>query len=263
MALRRQTVLGLSSGAVILAAISGLGMYHHLQTDPDAVKKEFEPRLAEWNRIPDRDLARKDKVAEELLDHPLYKEHAKALWLKLDKAHKPIHDALKIDQAAQKDVTGFLARSRMPGGDVRTLEAEARTLILNYGQTRFGDDLRQEQERLRKILDSMEPFGPADFIALQRDVRKAAKEGRYAAAMALIDDAVKKHPTVREYDQKFEELRGEIRKKAEAGAAKFLEQLPSLNRATAIEQLEKALPDYDGFPQRKTLELKLRELKRP
>lgn len=263
MAGRRQTVLGLTIGLILVVAISGLAMYHRSKIDPDAVKKEFEAKIAALDQIPGAEIARKDQAAEELLAVELYKEHAKALWLKLERTHRSLHDAAQLDRAAQKDVASFLSRSKASGGDVRTLEAEARSLILSYGGTRFGRALRDEQARLQSLLESMRGFGAPDYLNLVRDLRKAEQDGHFAAAMALIDAAVKQCADPREYEQKFTELREEVKRKAEAGASKVLVQILGRPRPDAIERIETALPDYAGLPARVSLETRLRELRKP
>jgi hypothetical protein len=217
VALRRQTVLGLTIGAVLLVAIGGLGMVHFSRIDPDAVKKELDGRIAELQRIPDSESVRKDKLVEELLAVELYKEHAKAAWLKLDRAHRSLHEAAQLERGSEKAVKDFLARSRAPGADPYTLEAEARSLIGLYGFTRWGDALRGEQRRLQVIVDANRGPQSADVLALTRDVQKALKDGKPDEALRAIADFEKRFPSHQEYDGKLAELRDQVKRKVDQG----------------------------------------------
>src|SRR5205807_1161681 len=103
--------------------------------DPTAIKTELEMRTVELHKIPQEEAVRRDALAEELLANEEYKTHAKALWLKMERIHRPIHDAAQLERAAAKEVPPFLARSKdtsaLERDDHKLLIGEARSLINN------------------------------------------------------------------------------------------------------------------------------------
>src|SRR5438874_4165071 len=97
-------------GVTLAGAIGVLWALGNVGPDPTAIKAELEMRTEELHKIPQEEAVRRDALAEELLANEEYKTHAKALWLKMERIHRPIHDAAQLERAASKEVPPFLAR---------------------------------------------------------------------------------------------------------------------------------------------------------
>ena len=244
-----------STGLILVGAIGVLGAINAAGPKPEEIKAQLEARIEELNKIPAQEAVPKDALAEELLANEEYKEHAKALWLKVERAHRPLHDAAQLDRAAQKEVVPYLARSkdfsRLDREDLKLEIGEGRTLIDTYGRTRFGEALRKRLEDLAAKLESLpKPVEPQEILDLQRKVMKALSEGHFSAAMDLITE-LQKRPGALDYKGKIEPLIASIRSKAAAAAGAMLERVQMLlarrEKAAALDKLDRAAPDFRGF----------------
>ncbi len=243
-------------GLILLGAIGVLGAINISGRKPEEIKAELEGRIAELNKIPAEEAVRKDTLAEELLANEEYKNQAKALWLKLERAHRPLHDAAQLETAATKEVPPFLARSKdLPKAnheDLKLLIGEARTLINNYGSTRFGDPLRQRMDKLTAALESLpKPVTALDFLDLSGKVTLAQKQGHFSPSLDLLEEFMKR-PGAKEYGAKADKLVEETKAKAATAADELLTKAQALSgrgdKKAALEMLDRAAPDFKRIP---------------
>jgi hypothetical protein len=207
-------------GLALISTIGALCAIKTLDYDPDAIKAELEARIEELNKIPAEEAIRKERFAAELLENELYKKYAKALWLKVERAHRALHAAAQLERAAQKEIPPFLARSKDLTGiqraDLQMLIGEAASLLGNYGSTRFGDALRRRQAELTAKLESMpKPVTALDVVELNRIVKQALAAGRAADAIVLIEEFLRR-PGALEYRDRIDPSPKSIREKIEA-----------------------------------------------
>jgi hypothetical protein len=240
----------------LVIAIGALWALGHVGPDPTAIKAELEMRIEELNRIPPEEAIRRDTLAHELRDTQDYKDHAKALWLKVERLHRSIHDAAELERAATKEVPAFLARSKdlskVTRADLELLIGEARTLVNNYGATRFGDPLRKRQGELAAKLESMpKPVRAPEVPELNRKVKDALRAGRFSDALELVEDFLKR-PGALEYITQIDSSADAIRAKAAAVAPGIKQSIrDSLDRKdgdAARQLLDRAELDYRRFP---------------
>jgi hypothetical protein len=241
---------------ILAGAIGVLWAINEAGPQPKEIKARLEARIEELNKIPAEEAIRKDALAEELLANEEYQHHAKALWLKVERAHRPLHDAAQLDRAAQREVAPYLARSRdfsrLGREDLQLLIGEGKTLIANYGQTRFGAALRKREQELTAKLESLPKLvEPQDILELQRNVIRPLSEGHFSDAKALIDELVKR-PGAEVYRGKIEPLIASIQSKAAAAAVAMLENARMLlgrkEKPAALNMLDRAAPDFRAFP---------------
>ena len=204
-----------------LALIGTIGVLWALKdpNDPEAIKAELAGRMEELNRIPNEEAIRKDKFVEELRDNELYKTYAKALWLKIERVHRGLHDAAELERAAQKEVLPFFADckdiSRIERAALQDRIGEVRALLDKYGATRYGDALRTQQAALTAKLESMpKPVTPMEVMDLNRNVKLALSGGRAFEALDLIETFLKR-PGAAEYRNKIDPSLATVRAKAD------------------------------------------------
>jgi hypothetical protein len=243
-------------GLILLGAIGVLWGISISGRTPAEIKAELEAKIEALNKIPAEEAVRKDALAEEMMDNEEYKNHAKALWLKLERAHRSLHDAAQLEKAAAKEVPPFLARSKefskLLHEDLKILIGEARTLINNYGSTRFGDPLRKRMDELTAALDSLpKPVTAREFLDLSGKVTMAQKQGHFSDAIALIEDFMKR-PGAKEYATQAAGLTETTNTKAGSAADAMLEKARMYfgrkDRASALSLLERSEPDFRRFP---------------
>lgn len=214
----RRTVPALTAGAILAVAIAILGILHATAFDPEKLKAELEARIAELNALPEADPVRKDAFAERLLADESYRNHAKALYRKVERAHLKLHEAARLDRAAQKEALPFLARCKdfrtIPSGELPDLLSEARSLLSKYATTRFGDLLRSNVQALENAAEAVPRCAPADVVALQRDVLQQVAAGQFAEATRLIDDFEKRYANAAEFSAQLRELRATVQRAA-------------------------------------------------
>jgi hypothetical protein len=243
-------------GLVLLGAIGVLWAISNAGLKPEEIKAELSAKIEELNSLPAEEIVRKDALAHGYLANDQYKDHAKALWLRLEKAHRSLHDAAQLDQAAQKETTRFLGRSKdlskTEREDLKLLLGEVRTLIDKYGATRFGDALRKRQDDLTAKLDSLpKEVTPLDFLELSKKATTAQAQGHFSEALDLID-AWTKRPGAKEYAQKVAPLVESTNSKAEAAAEAMLERAKMHSgrgdKTAALGLLERSEPDFRRYP---------------
>ena len=254
MAKRRTTIIW-ATCLILVAAIGVLWAIGRIGPDPAAIKAELEARIEELNKIPAEEAIRKDALAEEHLANDLYKQYAKALWLKLERAHRSIHDAALLERAAAKEVPPFLARckdlSKVERAELQMLIGEARSLLDNYGATRYADALRKTRLALDERFAALPPLVTAqDVIELTRKVQQALTEGHFSGAQDLIKD-FQKRPGAPEYQAKVEIQQESLRQKAATAVIAVVVKANQMadrgDRPGAVELLERSLPDFKGL----------------
>jgi hypothetical protein len=255
VAKRRRSIVWIV-GLILLGAIGVLWALGNVGRKPEEIKAELEARIEELNRIPAEEPVRKDDLARELLANDDYKNHAKALWLRLEKAQRSLHDAAQLDRAAQKDVPPFLARSkdlsRIERTDLQNLIGECSTLIASYGATRFGDALRQRRDELTAKLESLpKPATASDVMDLSRRVLLAQNEGRHSDPLDIIDEFLKR-PGANDHRKMIDTMIETTNSKAQAAADAMLEkarmQWGRGGRTQALQMLDRSEPDFRRFP---------------
>ncbi|RPH43680.1 MAG: hypothetical protein EHM91_08595 [Planctomycetota bacterium] len=265
MAAKRQTVIALTSGALIAVALGVLGILHATAFDPETVRVEAQSRYDQLNRIPENDPIAREALAKELLANEQYREHAKGIIGKIDRAYPKIHEAANLERAARKEVPPFLARckelSRVPPDELDALLGEGRSLLRNYGPTRVGDELRKVVDDLKVRCVAIIRCIPETVVTLQRDILKLVKEGHCAQAYAMVGEFEKKYINAADFESRLHETRQAVLRKAEAEVAKILAEGRTSEEARkkALQRLEG--PDFKGLPL-PALEAAVGELKR-
>jgi hypothetical protein len=242
-------------GVTLLVAIGALWALGHVGPDITAIKAELEMRIEELNKIAPEEAIRLDDLAEELLENEEYKQHAKALWLKVERLHKPIHDAAQLERAALKEVPPFLARSKdvskVSRADLELLIGEARAHVNNYGTTRFAEPLRKRLAELTAKLESMpKPVTAPEIPEQNRKVQEALRAGRFSDAWDLVEEFMKR-PGAREFGNQIDPSLDSIKSKAAAAARTLFEKIKRLmdggDKAAALQVVERSAPDFRRF----------------
>jgi len=248
---KRQTVLGLTAGAILAVAIGILGLLHATAFDPATVKAELERRIAELNAIPETDAIRKDGLAEELLANESYRQHARALYLKVERAHPKLHESAQLERAAQKEVPPFLAQcrdlSKVPPDELSRLWDECRSLLRNYDGTRYGKNLREARDRIQAAVEAQVRCTAKDVVDLQAEILKQVSAGRFALAWRLVDEFEKKYSNAGEFAGKLQPLRHSILQKAHAAKEKMLAEATSPEARRMVQERLDG-PDFKGLP---------------
>jgi len=233
------------------AALGVLGIVHAMGPDRDAIRAALADELAKLEAMPADDPVRKDRRIHELKDVENYQIHARALWLKLERLHGPVHEAAQLDEEARKKVLPFLARGVQPGDAALD---ECRALLDSYGNTRYGPALRARQKDLRAAPEKPKT-DPVQFLAT---VSRERVQGRFARALTLVDDALRDPAAAAEFIAKLKAAREEILKSSKTRAERLLAQAAT-DRDPA--PLEKALPDFSGLPEAGRIEAMIRQLR--
>jgi hypothetical protein len=259
------------AGLILVTMIGILGILHATAFDPATVKAELERRIAELDGLPAEEAIRKDTLAEELLANDQYKQHARALYLKVERAHPRLHDAARLEREAAKVVPAFLARckdlSRLAPSDLQLRSDEARSHVNNFGSTRYGPALRKLQAELKARLESApRSVTPTDVIELSRKVYQTVAEGHFSPAIDLIADFMKRPGTL-EYNPQIQPLREMIAQKAAAAAEALLEKARGFmnlgDKAAAAQLIDRSLPDFKGMKEAGSLEACRRTIRLP
>jgi hypothetical protein len=218
MAERRRRVFWITAGTLVVA-IGGLLVAKALAFDPKDVQDELKARLAEYQRLPEDDFLKRDVFLHELLDNPSYQEHAKALYRDIERIHAKIHERAMLELEAKKTVAPFLARckdlARLSPEEVRLLDDESRSHLLNYGSTRQGAPLRDVQTQLKALLEKQVRIEPKEILALQKDVIKLTDAGRFKEASELIAN-FRKRAGSNDYDRQLRDLEAMVARKGAA-----------------------------------------------
>lgn len=244
----------------LLIAIGALWALGRVGPDPTAIKAELEMRLEELNKIPPEEAMRRDALAHQLLAEESYQEHAKALRLKLERIHRPIHDLAMLEQAALKEVPAFLARSKdvskVNRADLELLIGEARVHVNNYGTTRFGDPLRKRLAELTARLESMlksmpKPVTAPDVVELNHKSKAALRTGRFSDALDLIEEFLKR-PGAQEYLKQIDPSAEKVKKDAATAFVGIRDNIRGLidrsDPDAARQLLDRAESDFRRFP---------------
>jgi hypothetical protein len=259
------------AGLILVATIGILGILHATAFDPATVKAELERKIEELNRIPAEEAIRKDTFAEELLANASYKEHARALYLKVERAHPRLHDASQLEREALKIVPSFLARcrdlSRLAPADLDLLLDEARSHFNNFAATRYGSALRKAQEALKAKLESApRSVTPPEVVELSRKVHQSVAEGHFSAAIDLIAELMKR-PGALEFNPQIQPLRKTIAQKAAAAVEALLEKARGLmdrgDKALAAQLIDRSMPDFKGMKEAAVLDSYRRTIRLP
>jgi hypothetical protein len=215
---RRRYVFWIALVALVVA-IGGLAIANLLKFDPETVKIELEHRLAEYRRIPESDVLKRDAFLEELLATDSYRDHAKTLYREVERARARVHEAAGLELEALKTVPPFLARCRdllkISDDEIRRLYDESRSHLANYGMTRQAAPLREAQGRLREILERQDRIDPKEVIELQKSVLTASDAGRFQDAADLIA-AFRKRRRSDDYVKQIREIEEMVSRKSAA-----------------------------------------------
>jgi hypothetical protein len=284
VALGKSKTLGLALGAILLGAIAILGILRAASPDPARIKSELGQELEALNRIPPEEALRKDAKAEEILTNEEFREHARALYVKVEKIHPRLHEAAELERAAQRVVPRLLARcvnlEQLLPKELHALSDEARAHLGNYGATRFGVALR---DVLRKIDDLLtrkpepdprtgaekspedgEAPGAERLVKVQREVGEAVRNERFSSALEVIDRFLKRTDDD-DLRRRANDLRESVLRKARKASQALLERARALAQegqpGEAARLLDSALPNYKGLPENAVLEVTRRQLR--
>lgn len=263
MTTRRTALLAIP----VLGSIVGiLGAIRASGPDRDAIRDALTQEMAALDAL---DVVRKDRRIEELMAVEDHQTHARALWLKLERMHGPAHQAAKAEEAARRAVPPFLARTanldQVPAADLQALDDEARALQNEHGSGRSGPALADVRARI--AARRAPSCGDLDHFRLLQTAQKNRLEGRYATALSTLDAAPGKHPSCAGFLVRVRQEREGLQQSASKAAEKILDQARKDRgdgrKAEAVAALEKALPDFKGFPESGRLAALLTELRRP
>lgn len=269
---RRPAVLAISIGLVIAAVAGVLGVLHAMAPDREAIRADLSRQIDLVEAMPANDPVRKDRRIDELLAVEDYKVHARALWLKLERLHGPVHQAAMADDAARKAVPPFLARSAALDGktpaELRSLDDEARALQDEHGSTRYGPALVDLRKRLSLAMASgLQTCSELEHFRLLQEAQKDRLAGRFAQALGRIDEASSKHPKCEPFLVKLQAERGILLTSAKRAAEALLDQArddrSDGRKEEAALSLERALPNFKGLPDEGRFRALLTELRRP
>jgi hypothetical protein len=269
---QRPAVLAISIGLVLAAVLAVMGILRALAPDREALRAELSHEIDLVEALPANDPVRKDRRIEELLAVEDYQTHARALWLRLERLHGPVHQAARSDEAARKTVPPFLARCTSLEGlalvELRRLEDEARSLQDLHGATRYGPALVQVRDRLAKRTTAALPgCNDTDHFRLLLELQKDRIEGRYAQALRRVDDAERQHLECSALLVRLREEREAVLRSGGQAAQKLLTQARTWSRAgqkdEAAHVLDRELPRFKGLPEAPLLQALLTELLRP
>jgi hypothetical protein len=207
-------------GLTLVGAIGVLWAINAAGPDPDQIKAELAARIDDLNKIPTTDAIRREALAKELLDDERYRQHAKALWLKLERAYRAIQTEAQAERAARKEVPPFLARckelSAVPPAAVQALYDELRAHLDNYGMTRFGADLRKVEAELKARLEALpKSVTSLDVVELNRKTRMLVAGSQFDEALRLIEEFLRR-PGAREVVDRIDPSAKAIQAKADA-----------------------------------------------
>jgi len=269
---RRPAVLAISIGLVLAAVAGVLGVLHAMAPDREAIREQLGLEVSRVEALPANDPVRKDRRIEELLAVEDYQVHARALWLKLERMHGSIHQAATADDAARKAVPPFLVRCAILDGkspaELRSLDDEARALQDEHGSTRYGPALLEAHHRLTLAMaNRLQACGELEHFRLLQEAQKDRIAGRFAEALARIDETIPKHPQCEPFRLKLQIERVTLLAAASKAAEALLDQARNDRRdgrkAEAAQVLEVALPHFKGLPEEGRLKALLAELRRP
>jgi hypothetical protein len=214
----RQTVIGLTAGAILVVAIGVLWAVSTSGPNPDAIRAELEARIVELNAIPDTDPIRKEAFAKKLIDNEDYRKYARGILIKVERALPKLQAAAHLERAALKDVTPFLARCKevttLSPAALAALSDEARALLDTYGATRHADALRAAQKRVNEQLAADPPCTSTDVLNLGIAVQKALDKDKVDEARRLIEDFVKKRRGADQFKSQIDQLREKVNRRA-------------------------------------------------
>jgi pSer/pThr/pTyr-binding forkhead associated (FHA) protein len=191
-------------GVLLIGAIGGVFFIINAnKVKPDEVKAVM---ITEWDTTvkklkPGQEIEMDVAIEKILAEHEPVRRYVNELYTKFAKEHEKVH-AIAIEQRkAAKDVKPFLdkyAGLKAKGehkAQAQTLYDECKSQIDNYGNTPYGDQLREIQKELQGILADTGPSWEQGMVGVQSEVRSAAKKGDFVGATK----------TVNEYGEKFKE----------------------------------------------------------
>ncbi|MBV8879854.1 MAG: FHA domain-containing protein [Planctomycetaceae bacterium] len=183
-------------GGVLFIALLGatLWFFKSQQVNPDAIKQTMAAELAELRKLKPDQVIEIDNGYEKILaEHEPVKKYVMQMYSNIDKEHVKVHQIASDLKKAAKDVKPFLDRYaalKAKGehkAQAQTLYDECKSQLDNYGNTVFGDQMREIQKELQGILADTGPSWEQGMVGLQSEVRSEAKKGNFVAATKAID----------------------------------------------------------------------------
>jgi hypothetical protein len=193
-----------AGGVLVVLAIGGIFYAINAgQIKPEEIKAQMAKQLDELRKFKPDQVIEIDAGYERILaEHEPHKKYVLQIYSNIEKEHTKVHQIAADQKTAAKGVQPFLnkyaglkAKPEEVKAQAQTLYDECRSLIDNFGNTVFVDQLRAIQTELKTILESAGPGWETGMVALQSEVRAHAKKGEFAQALAKIN----------EYGEKFKE----------------------------------------------------------
>jgi hypothetical protein len=217
------------------------------------IRKTLKP-----SQIIEIDLA----VEKVLAEHEPVRKYVNELYTKIEKEHTRIHQEASDLKKAAKDVKPFLdkyaavkAKPADQKAQAQTLYDECKSQLDNYGNSVFGDQLRDIQKELQVILSESGPTWEQEIIGLQREVQVAVKKGDCAGAAKTVNDFGVKFNEKEKlvlFD-KLKEERSMIDRQSEAFVKREVEKAQKelategANKAEIKKRLEGFKPGLEGY----------------
>jgi hypothetical protein len=195
----------LAIGGVLLIAAIG-GVFYTINANkvkPDEVKAVM---IKEWDDTvkklkPGQEIEMDIAIERILNEHADVRRYVNELYTKFAKEHDKVHAIAADQRKAAKEVKPFLdkyAAMKAKGehkAQAQSLYDECKSQLDNFGNTPFGDQLRDIQKELQAILADTGPSWEQGIVGLQSEVRSKAKKGDFVGATKDIN----------EYGEKFKE----------------------------------------------------------
>ncbi|MBI3854348.1 MAG: FHA domain-containing protein [Planctomycetes bacterium] len=194
---RKGKLIAIGAVVFILALAGVMYLIKAGQVNPEAVKEEMAKQIKELQKLKPDQVIEIDAGYEAILSqHEPVQKYVAQMYSNIDREHKKVHQIAADLKKAMKDVNPFLskyaalkAKPEDYKAKVRELYDECKSLNDSFGGTVLGTQLTTIQTELKDFMEkNTEPTWEQHIVALQGEVRAAAKKGDCAGALKQIDE---------------------------------------------------------------------------